>query len=119
MSELKEKVKQIIDKDYAKKLVLDDSFKEMERFFDRFPDLLWDDPEDRFNEIIGVLRSKVMDYYKIVEQTNDDSLYANNSEMLAKIINEVLDCYFLHRSEGLLEAAMRLERVSKELGIIK
>ena len=45
--------------------------------------------------------------------------YKSNNVMLTKVINEVLDCYFLHRSEGLLEAAMRLEQVSKELGIIK
>ncbi len=53
------------------------------------------------------------------KKTKDDSLYINNSEMLAKVINKVLDCYFLHRSEGLLEAARRLEQVSKELGIIE
>ena len=64
-------------------------------------------------------RNAKSEIVRLVEQPNDDSLYANNSEMLAKVINEVLDCYFLHRSEGLLEAAMRLEQVSKELGIIK
>ncbi len=60
-------------------------------------------------------KSKVVRYMKI----GDDSLYKSNSEMLAKVINEVLDCYFLHRNEGLLEAARRLEQVSKELGIIE
>ena len=54
-------------------------------------------------------------YTKRTEQIG----YKSNNVMLTKVINEVLDCYFLHRSEGLLEAAMRLEQVSKELGIIK
>ena len=61
----KEKVKQEINKVYAKKLILHDPLKEVEKFFDRFPDLLWDDPEDEFNELIGILRSKVLDYHKI------------------------------------------------------
>jgi len=39
--------------------------KQIERFFDRFPDLLWDDPEDEFNEIIRIMREKVFDYYKL------------------------------------------------------
>ena len=34
-------------------------------FFDRFPDLLWDDPEDKFNEIIGILRNTALNYYNI------------------------------------------------------
>ena len=39
---------------------------ELERFFNRFPDLLWDDLEDEFNELIGILRNRVLDYWDIV-----------------------------------------------------
>lgn len=60
-----EKINQAINKEYAKKLILHDPLREVEKFFDRFPDLLWDDPEDEFNELIGILRSKAMDYYRI------------------------------------------------------
>ena len=37
----------------------------MERVFDRFPDLLWDDPEDKDNHLIGILRNTIFEYYKI------------------------------------------------------
>ena len=33
-------------------------------FFDRFPELLVDDPEDEFNGLIEILRDKAMGYFR-------------------------------------------------------
>ena len=37
--------------------------RNMHIFFDRYSDLLWDDSEDGFNELIGILREVAGDYF--------------------------------------------------------
>lgn len=41
------------------------------RFWDRFPDLLSDDREDEFNELLTELRLVSEDYFRVEEKQNE------------------------------------------------
>ena len=40
------------------------------RFWDRFPELLFDDQEDEFNELLNELRLVAEDYFRVEEKNN-------------------------------------------------
>ncbi len=43
------------------------------RFWEKFPELLFDDPEDEFNDLIGRLRIAAENYFKLEEKKNESA----------------------------------------------